>query len=612
MLITSKFPGMCLVCAKVILVGDRVSWTKGVKGASHALCSPEGQALAEKIAPSAAVDADIAIPAPDGKTYLPYQKAGIAYALAHPNTLIADEPGLGKTIQAIGVINASPEIKSVLVICPASLKINWRNELRAWLTRSSFVEVIPAARKGAAVLADEDVHVAIVNYDILKKLPAGASWDLCILDESHYVKNPKAARSKLVAAVQKRCKRTIALTGTPILNKPVEIWPLLQMLAPEVWDPAGLKGQEIVGAGQGAGFFRFAKRYCNAHKVHFGRVSHWDFSGASNLPELQEWLRATCMVRRLKKDVLTELPAKRRQTITLPRASGDDDLIDQELIDLMGEDFTDLERVKKKVAFKDISRVRAELAVSKCAAAIAHIRDTLESSDKIVVFAHHHAVIERLAAELAEFNPAIITGETPSGARQEQVEKFQTLATCRLFIGSIGAAGVGLTLTAASHVVFVELDWTPANMSQAEDRCHRIGQRESVLVQVLVVDGSLDARMAELVSMKQEIADLGLDTETMQDVSDREVVESREVKEARAREEAGLTVEVITRVHDALRFLSARCDGAQHQDGAGFNKLDSSIGKSLAGMRELSVRQALLGQRIVTKYRGQLARAGMS
>ena len=137
MLITSKFPGVCLVCSRAIVVGDRVSWVRGVKGAAHAMCSAEGKALAAEIAPSAAIDSDMALPCPDGRSYLGYQKAGIAYALEpeRTGTLLADEMGLGKTIQAIGIINASPAVRRVLVICPASLKTNWRNELRGWLTR---------------------------------------------------------------------------------------------------------------------------------------------------------------------------------------------------------------------------------------------------------------------------------------------------------------------------------------------------------------------------------------------------------------------------------------------------------------------------------------------
>jgi hypothetical protein len=192
-------------------------------------------------------------------------------------------------------------------------------------------------------------------------------------------------------------------------------------------------------------------------------------------------------------------------------------------------------------------------------------------------------------------------------SRQAAVEAFQNDPSCRLIIGSIGAMGVGLTLTASSHVIFAELDWTPANVTQAEDRAHRIGQLESVLVQHLVVKGSLDARMVELLIQKQEIADLALDEETLDDVSDRALVEKPSVSDelmAEALKVSGL-------VHMQLRYLAACCDGANMLDGHGFNKLDTYIGKRLAALPSLTPRQALLGQKIVTKYRRQLEKLSL-
>jgi SWI/SNF-related matrix-associated actin-dependent regulator 1 of chromatin subfamily A len=429
------------------------------------------------------------------------------------------------------------------------------------------------------------------------------------------VKNPKSQRAKLVMALRKRCTRVVALTGTPILNRPIELWPILQLVAPEYWDPAGLKSQQIVGVGEGAGFFRYAKRYCDAKKEWHGRASHWDFSGASNLPELQEKLRQSCMVRRLKADVLTELPPKRRQVIALNR-NGSADAADAEW-EALGdaraelEAYGDIEKMKKGIAFEDISRARKDLAISKVDAVIEHVRECFESSDKIILFAHHHEVIGRLQDELRDYNPAVITGLTPAALRQGEVEKFQENPECRLFIGSIGAAGVGITLTASSHVIFAEIDWTPAMMSQAEDRAHRIGQLESVLVQVLVVEGSLDARMIELIQHKQMVADLGLDTETLVDVTgEREIVETVSERHARELRELALTWEQVQLVHDQLRYLAALCDGATARDGCGFNKLDSGIGKSLAARERLSPKQALLGQKIVGKYKRQLTREG--
>jgi len=614
-LISSKYAGTCTVCSKPILVGDRISWTKGVREVSHATCSAEGKELAAKLAPSHAATADVDLPCPEGLEYLPFQKAGIAYVLAKfvegkTGALIGDEPGLGKTIQAIGVVNASPEIKSVLVVCPASLKLNWRNEFRKWSVRTDF---------GMAPTSLDPAHpncVTIVNYDILKKLPATFSADLIVIDEAQYIKNPKSQRSKLLKTIAKRCKRKLLLTGTPITNRPVELFPLLSLVDPEEWDPAGLNKQAIVDAGEGAGFFKFAKRYCNAQKRYMGRKSFWDFSGSSNLVELQERLRLTCMVRRLKTDVLTELPPKRRQTIVLPKNGSSVD-VDAELEawgdpgDLYESDVTQL---RSKLAFTEISSARRKLAVSKVLAVVAHVRDALESSDKIILFAHHKEVIAELMTELTEFNPVRIVGESSQIERQDAVEQFQSNPAVRLIIGSIGAMGVGLTLTVSSHVVFAELSWVPAEMNQAEDRAHRITQRNSVLVQHLVVEGSLDARMIELLTTKQAVADMALDTETMQDVSDRANAPGRKSVTDVARELGLSESEYIAerfQVSRRLQFLSARCDGALTEDGQGFNSTDSYAGKRLAKVVELTPNQFLYARKMLVKYHRQLKLGGI-
>lgn len=589
MIITSKFPGRCNTCGREVKIGDRVDWSRSVKGVSHAACTQKGQAVIEKIQESRALDVpDLEIPVPEGLSLLGYQRAGIAYLASRRSALLADEMGLGKTVQAIGLINSLPDVNSVLVVCPASLKLNWQNECRKWLTREFSVGIFPRAG-----------HVTIINYEQLKKLPENYRVDLLIFDESHYCKNPKAARTKLAQKLAKRCGRVVCLTGTPVLARPLDLWPLLQMLDAPTWDPAGrIKGVNV-GPGEGAGFFRFVKRYCNAHEAWHGRTKHWDFSGSSNLDELRERLRSTIMMRRLKRDVLTELPPKRRQVIELP-SDEPDDYLD------MGDDFEEITTLARKIPFEEISKVRAAQALAKVPAAIEHIRECLEGgTEKIVVFGHHHTVIDRLQEGLAEFGVVVLTGETPVNERQGLVERFQTDVTCRVFIGSIGAAGVGLTLTAASHVVFVELDWTPSIILQCEDRCHRIGQKESVLVQHLVSVGSLDSRICALMVEKQNVADLALDAE-QESIDGRALVEDPVIKRARLVAENGLSEAEIRGFTMKLRFLAERCDGASREDDMGFNKLDTNIGKSLACLDRLSVGQAVLAKKLLAKYRRQL------
>jgi len=577
-----------------------------LRGYADESAAPALSAVIENLAASRATDADVPLPAPDGLTYLPFQRAGIAYALGRPSTLIADEMGLGKTIQAIGVMNADASIGSVLVVCPASLKLNWKREIEKWTTRGLTVAVADGKHLPSGV------NVVVANYDILYKHEAALAaspFDLLVVDEAHFVKNPKARRSRQVYALAKAARRRLFLTGTPIVNRPAELWPIVNCLDPARWPK----------------FFSFARRYCNAFHNGFG----WDFTGAAHLEELQERLRSSIMVRRLKADVLAELPAKRRQVIELA-ANGASAAVSREraAFEAHEEAIEDL-RVKAelakadgpeayaaavralqdrtRVAFEEISVVRHETALAKVPAVLEHL-ETATESGKVVCFAHHRDVVAAIAAAYPG-RSVVINGETSIEDRQAAVDAFQTRPEIVLFIGSIGAAGVGITLTAASHVVFAELDWVPGNVTQAEDRCHRIGQRESVLIQHLVLEDSLDARLAKTLVAKQEVIDRALDDETMIAVvpGHEDAPATSTVKPSKLDAlAAAMTPEEIALVHDRLLALAHACDGAVQKDGMGFNKFDSAIGKKLAYASTLSPRQAALGAVIVRKYHAQL------
>jgi len=568
---------------------------------------------------SRAADAEIDVPAPEGLEYLPFQRAGIAYAMARESTLLADTMGLGKTIQALGVINASPEIRTVLVIVPASLRINWRREAEKWLVREFRIHVV---ENGNPI--PDDAQIVICNYDRVKGKVFDAlmarEWDLLIVDEAHKVKSQKAQRTKRVLGVPPRkkdderkpglvdrCKRKLFLTGTPLLNRPIEIQPVLAAMLPSEF----------------GNFFRFAKRYCDAQQNRFG----WSFSGASHLDELQARLRALVMVRRLKKDVLSELPAKRRQVVELaPNGAGaavraeqkafrqhEDRLAElrdeADLAHAAGDDKSYRAAVGKlseaaKAAFTEISKLRHAVAVAKIPAVIDHIDGALESGvEKIVAFAHHKDVIAALAEHYGD-SAVRLTGDTSQADRQTAVDRFQSDSAVKVFIGSITAAGVGLTLTAASHVVFAELDWVPANVTQAEDRTHRIGQTESVLVQHLVVDGSLDARMAHVLVEKQEVADAALDNST-----DIVVPTDDRKRAARPKSYPKATDAQREAAAKGLQMLAEGCDGARALDGCGFNKIDTRVGKELAEKSltdPLTDGQVWLARRILPKYHRQI------
>lgn len=389
-----------------------------------------------------------------------------------------------------------------------------------------------------------------------------------LVSNCHYLKNPKAGRTIAImrrprknatpptpaklardGSIEKPAKpgkpalpareavqaaRCVFLTGTPILNRPIELFPIVERL-----DPKGL----------GASFFGFGKRYCAASQTSFG----WDFSGASNLEELQSRLRGSIMVRRLKNDVLKELPPKRRQLMPLDRAEtkalreaiealeAEDArhgegiaraVADVEIARGAGDEIAYAQAAAKlkssqALAFTEMAKARYDLAIAKAPIVAERIVELLEGDPtlKIVVMAHHGDVVLKLRAALEGFGVAQVTGKTPVGDRQAECDRFQTDAACRVFLGTIRAAGVGLTLTAAALVAFVELDWVPGNVAQAEDRCHRIGQTDSVLVWHFVVDDSIDAKMVAALVSKQDVADRALNRGAVVEGQDSELLD---------------------------------------------------------------------------------------
>ena len=578
------------------------------------------------IVASRATDADIDIPAPEGLAYMPFQKAGIKYALDRQNTLIGDEMGLGKTIQAIGVINAL-KAEKVLVICPASLRLNWRQELNKWLT-------VPGEVGIAIGKVWPFTPITIINYDILRnhqRAIRDIEWDLLIVDEVHYIKNPKTQRTQQVFGYGKSlkpipAKKRLYLTGTPMVNRPVELYPLLRSISSE-W----------------GGWSTFTKRYCNAYHNGFA----WDVSGASNLDELQDRLRGQCMVRRLKKDVLTDLPAKRRQVVELP-ANGASEVVKMEqqvrkeldekvakaklAVEMAkaSEDKEDYEAAVSELSltmqfhFTEMSRIRKEVAIAKVPAVIERISDVLNAGHKVVVFAHHHEVTDRLFRSLPFEQVVKLDGRDEMKDRDHSVRRFQTDDEVKVFIGGIHAAGVGLTLTAASHVIFAELDWVPGKISQAEDRCHRIGQKDSVFVQHLVLEGTIDAQMAHTLVAKQFVLDQALDNETdpaaraeRQKLAAEPLTLTVKPKKERSAsyEEitfiaAGLTPEDIQYWHRGVQLIAEACDHAAKRDGQGFSKVDAHVGNKLAEQESLTARQGALAMKLCQKYRRQLERFG--
>lgn len=555
---------------------------------------------------------DIDIPKPKGLDYFPYQKAAIKFSSERDNTLIADEPGLGKTIEVSGLINFSEGLNKILVICPASLKINWKRELDKWTIRDYSVGVVNRSEY------PDDADIVIINYDVVGKHHEKLTefeWDLLVIDEVHFLKSPKSKRHKFIFGSKRQkispieSKKKVFLTGTPIVNRPIELFPIIHNLDKDTWDNQ----------------WRFAQRYCDAKHNGYG----WDFSGASNLGELQDKLRSSIMIRRLKKDVLKDLPPKFRQVIELPLTSSVKNVVKEELsewrkqedlliqlksavvlakVNEQPNEYNDaVSRLKEGVSasFSNISRMREKVALAKVPYVIEHLKNI---DGKVVVFAHHKSVISALEKEFLGDSVSLV-GDTPMKKRQEAVDEFQNNEEIKYFFGSIQAAGVGITLTASSHVVFAELDWVPGNVSQAEDRCHRVSQENNVLVQHLVLEGSLDSNIAKTLVDKQLVIDKALDSEySLEDPAfiEEEVVNPTE--EELKSQQVSISREEKEMLLSQLKFLASFDDDhAKQKNGVGFNRFDTLIGHSLASQDYLSDRQAVLAKKIVKKYSKQLS-----
>ena len=535
MLISAPFATFCKSCKLKISKGSKIYWDKDTNTIEHEACSNEikqskyDQNEIETIYPTSYdTDSLIDLPCPEGLSYLPFQKAGIAYALARKGKtkgcLFGDEMGLGKTVEAIGFLNASPEFSSILIVCPKSLRLNWEAELQKWYLYYNPNRTNRFNRNRSH--HSKNYRILLTTYNTLDKI-ARNNWDCVIIDEAHFIKNSNSQRSHHIKRICEFVKFRLLLSGTPDPNgRPIEMWPLLQLLDPEHWDPAGTFEGKKVEAGHNAGLNRYTLRYCDAKTKIVGRYLNpitktinykkvWDTSGASNLEELHKRIRGTVMVRRLKKDVLTELPPKRRQIILLPPES----TTDGELLGKFNEEDwpSDLEECLRiiqngnKISFADFSAERHRIAINKVPESLDHIILCLSNTDKLVVFGHHLDVIDALYQNLKKYNPRIIIGATKEQDRYKAVNDFQNNDNVQLFIGALKAAGTGITLTAASHMVFVEGSYAPHEISQAEDREHRIGQKDVITIQHLLRENSLDAHLLKLLVKKQELIDLTLD-----------------------------------------------------------------------------------------------------
>jgi len=440
----------------------------------------EHDAAIDDVRRSRAFDADaLAIEDRLGGELKPFQRAGVAYALHARRTFLADEQGLGKTVQALATLEADDAYPAVIV-CPAGLKLNWLREIEHWLPHRS-VQVI----NGTGV-APMEAEISVLNYEIVHahrvRLQLRGPKAL-VLDESHYVKNPRAKRTQAVRRLAEALPNgalRLALTGTPVMNHPEELIAQLRILG---------RLQEF---GSGA---RFARR----------------FQGAGAEERIHWHLRRSCFVRRLKSEVLPQLPAKTQ--VVLPVALDNQreyKLAQDDVIAWLREQPLDLGELEAKIAaalraerLAQLNALKRLAARGKASAALAWIEDFLASDEPLVVFAGHREVQELL---VERFPDALhILGRDSIQQREAAVDAFQDPDGPQLIICATRVAGQGITLTRASNVAFLDLEWTPAMHDQAEDRCHRIGQHDAVTAWYLLAADTIDETMIELISRKRGI-----------------------------------------------------------------------------------------------------------
>lgn len=403
--------------------------------------------------------------------------------------LLADEMGLGKSYQALLYFKKYCK-GSMLIVCPAAVKYNWQDEaLKHFGMRSEVLEGQRPPRRPSL----QTEKVVIINYDILKfwwKHLIRMRPELLVLDEIQYIKTPDTKRSLAVNVIAQDAKipKVIGLSGTPMENRPFELWHPLHVIRPKMF-----KSQAA-----------FGHKYCDPQRMRWG----WEFKGATNKKRLHRKLSQRVMIRRLKSDVLDELPEKTRVVVPL-------DLPKQKLREYKKAETDFLTWVRETHGNKKAKKAaKAEMLVQlgylyrlagelKADLSVAWIQEFLETSDnKLISFGTHHNVLDKIKAAVK--HPAVITGNTTSKKRQLTVKSFQSDPRVRLFVGQIGAAGVGITLTAASHVVFTELSWVPAAHTQAEARPHRIGQDNAVTCYYLIARDTIEERLCKILQYKMQ------------------------------------------------------------------------------------------------------------
>ncbi|XP_028663373.1 SWI/SNF-related matrix-associated actin-dependent regulator of chromatin subfamily A-like protein 1 isoform X1 [Erpetoichthys calabaricus] len=420
------------------------------------------------------------------KSLMPFQRNGIEFAISRGGRLLlADDMGLGKTIQAICIAMYYRKEWPLLVVAPSSVRFTWAEAFQRWLPSVDPKNINVIVKAKDSLISG---LISIISYDLLSRMDkqlSGTSFKVLIMDESHFMKNTKTARYKAAMPLLKAAKRVILLSGTPAMSRPAELYTQITAVRPSFFPR----------------FHDFGARYCDAKQLPWG----WDYSGSSNLNELKLLLEESLMLRRLKSDVLSQLPAKQRKVVIVSP-----DGITAKTKAALAACAKEMEKGhKNKLQEKEALLVfYNKTAEAKVRAAVEYLFDLLESGrEKFLVFAHHKIMLDNMCKELKDkgLNYIRIDGSTSSADRQALCEQFNFLESSCVAILSITAANMGLTLSSADLVVFAELFWNPGVLIQAEDRVHRIGQTSNVNIHYLVAKGTADDYLWPMIQEKMKV-----------------------------------------------------------------------------------------------------------
>jgi len=418
---------------------------------------------------------------------LEHQKEAVEKLAGSRRFILADDMGLGKTTATI-IAALETGSKKILIICPASLKINWQREIENYSDRPVYIA------EGKKFSTESDF--VIVNYDILKnfhdtdpKKKNGSilnqsNFDLVILDEAHMISNPQAQRTKIINHFVKDIKRVWLLTGTPMTSRPMNYYNLLNIIESPV----------------AQNWMAYAIRYCQGYQFMAGRRKVWNVTGASNLEELRD-RTSKQILRRLKEDVL-DLPDKIISPVYLRLKS-------KEYEELMGEYYDWFDNKKDEsssltVQFSKLMKVRKVIANEKTKQTIEFAENIIEQGKKVIIFTNFTDTLQTIYQHFGK-QSVYLDGSCSKPHRQNAVDEFQENDKIKVFVGNLKAAGVGLTLTAAEVVIMNDLSFVPAEHAQAEDRAYRYGQKSNVLVYYPLYENTIEGAVYDILNRKKEI-----------------------------------------------------------------------------------------------------------